>query len=873
MRDIQNVFFLFLFLFFLGKVSLSAQIPSPSEVFGFEPGADYELAGYDRMLEFYEKLASGSDRVEKFEIGKTTQGRPMLLLVISSKENLARLEEWKTTSQKLAKARIDSAEAAQLSKNGKAIVWIDAGMHANELAPAQMSPLLAYRVATEDSPQMQKIRENVVLLLMPVMNPDGLAMWRSWYYRHLNTPYETSQVPWLWQEFVGHDNNRDWFMGNMQETRNVMKVLYEEWFPQIVYNHHQPAQKKAWERIFIPPFRSPVNPRIHPGVTAGVNEVGSAMLRHFSEKQMPGVLSGYVYSMYWNGGMRTVPYYHNMIGLLSETVHGTPTPTYYDPTKKPKAIPGTTITTDGTNIHYPYPWEGGWSHFRDAVDYAYTASIGVLEHAADRRQQLLKGIYTMGASAIHTENKEAPFAYVLPKNQWDAQGADNLVRILLRGGVEVHQATKPFKLGNKNYPKGTYLVYSSQAFRPYVLDLLETQEYPEQFEYPGGPPKVPYDLAGWTLPMQMGLTLDRINEVFEVEAELLSGPEAVVSKGELIGKGENGFVLNPNTNGSVKAVNRLLKANATVYRLPEGMTVGKKHYPAGSFLVEGIAREKLEKLSQELGIAMTAVASSTDKKIELNRPKIGIYKSWIANMDEGWTRWLLEEEYGFELDTLHDKAIRNEDLSSYTSIVLPSQNPASVLHGHSPLQMPEEYTGGIGLKGIQQLADYVEKGGTLIAFDAASDLLIEQLGLPLKNAVKNLDSHDFFIPGSLVKVGIDTHHQLAWGMQDTIAASFQRSRAFSINKTSLLSHDGYPSEDPSLIPNVEVIARYAPQEKELLMSGWMQGGKHIAGKPALVRLDYGKGQLILFAFRSQFRGQTHGSYKLIFNALYQSATK
>lgn len=867
--SVRKILFL-ITIIFVCKISYP-QPASPSAIFGFEPGADYELASYNQLLRFYNQLDKESENVKKIEIGKSTHGLPMILLFISSKENLEKLEEWKDISSKLALAKIDSLQAGQLSQKGKVIVWIDAGMHANELATAQMAPLLAYRVATENTPEMRKIRENVILLLMPVINPDGLEMWHSWYYEHLNTPYETSQVPWLWQEYVGHDNNRDWFMGNMIETRNAMEIIYRQWYPQIVYNHHQPGQNKVWERIFIPPFRTPVNPRINPGVTAGVNEVGSAMMRRFANLDMPGALSGYVYSMYWNGGMRTVPYYHNMIGILSETVHGSPTPRFYDPKDKPANIAD--ISTDGSSTLYPYPWKGGWSHFRDAVDYAYTASIAVLDHAATRRESLLNGIYTMGRQEIRKGTAEGPFAYIIPKNQWDPGEAENLVNIFIRGGIEVQRATENFSTEDKHYEAGSYIIYTSQAFRPYILDLMELQKYPDQFEYPGGPPKLPYDLAGWTLPMQMGIEVNKVKNDFIAKSETITD-YIRISPGRLKGSGGFGFLLNTKSNQSFRAINQFLHKGAEVYRITSELKNGDKIFPAGSFIVRQISDRIASEILDKTGIDALKISSMPSvEKIQIRTPKVGIYKSWIANIDEGWTRWLLQNQYEFSLDTLHDIDIQTKDLLQYTSIILPSQSASAMLNGYNIQQMPKTYTGGLGQKGAYALEQYVRRGGTIIAFDAASDFMIEQLGLPVKDIVKGLDSRNFFIPGSLIKATVDKKSPLAWGVRDIVATSFQRSRAFTITKSALRSHDGKTEGDSSLNPEVEVVVKYSPDVSDLLMSGWMLGGKNIAGKPAMVRVPYGEGSVVLFAFRPQFRGQPRGTYKLIFNSIFNSTVK
>jgi hypothetical protein len=850
---------------FAFSLNLHAQVSSPTDVFGFEPGADYKLANYEQMRDYYNKLDGASERVKKIEIGKTVDGRPMLLLFISSKENLQKLERWKTISEKLSRARIDNSQALKLSQEGKAIVWIDGGMHANELAHGQMTPELAYKIATEETEEMQHIRDNVILLLMPVLNPDGMDIVSDWYKNNLGTPYETSQTPWLYHRIGGHDNNRDWFMGNMPETKNVMEVLYRQWYPQIVHNHHQTGPD--WTRIFVPPYNDPVNQKINPGVTAGVNEVGSAMMRRFAVKRMPGAVSreGASYTMFWNGGGRTVPFYHNQIGILTETSHRTPTPIYYDPAKKPERIGG--VRTDSTSTFYPYPWQGGESHFRDAVDYMLTGSMAVLDYAADRRTNLLYDIYSMGKDAIEQGESGGPYAYVIPTQQWDSGEATNLANTLLRGGIEVTRATQDFAAGGKQYDAGSYVLYAGQPFRPYLMDLLEKQNYPNRVQYPGGPPDPPYDLTGWTLPMQMGVTVDRIDQTFDVQTNPVD-TFIEANDGNINGNAGFGYLLDTRQNNSFKAVNTLLKEGITVYRAGKGVN----NIEAGAFLIKkGNAAERtIKKLSKQQGLSFKEIAQKPNGPLnQLKHPLIGIYKTWIANMDEGWTRWLLQREYGFAVDSLHDADVIQNKLAQYHSIIIPSQQPSAILHGYSIREMPKEYTGGLGLEGTLALKKYVKEGGTLIAFDAASDFLIQQFGLPLKNIVQDLSDTEFFIPGSLIRTDIATDNPLGFGMQETVAVAFSRSRAFEIEKQSLKYEDGVIDIKDAPKAPVDVIARYA--DSKLLMSGWALGeDKYIAGKPAMVRIPYGKGQIVLFAFRPQFRGQPRGTYKLIFNALYGS---
>jgi hypothetical protein len=860
--SLMKKFLLIPTLIILFSIVLEAQIPKPEDTYGFKVGADYKLAKYDQMLKYYDKLVASSDRIQMIEIGKSVMGKSIKLFIISSSENMKSIDTWQATSAKLARARIKPDEARALAITGKTIVWIDGGMHAREAAHAQMTSELAYNLVAQETAEMKKIRDNVIVLLCPVINPDGVDIVADWYYQNLGTPYETTDPPILYQKYVGHDNNRDWFMNNMPETRAATTILYKQWYPQIVHNHHQTSP--AWARIFLPPFRSPVNPKIHPGVTTGVNLVGTAMANYFAMKKMPGVISGTSFSMWWNGGMRTAPYYHNQIGILTEVAHRTPTPRFYDPDSIPKSLRGT--STNATEIFYPYPWKGGESHFRDAVEYMMTASMGILDFAADRRETLLYNMYQMGHDAVEKDVEGTVFAYVIPKNQWDSGEARNLVNILLQGGVEMHQATKKFKVGDTEYPPGSIIAYGGQAFRPFLEDLMEKQSYPDQYQYPGGPPMAPYDLAGWTLPLQMGIEVITTTESFKAKTKELTylSPE----EGSIIGTHTYGYLLSNKENNSYAAFNLLQQAGAEISRLSASVQFEKDVYGPGTFLIKTSPEvdEKIAVLAKELGLSFQGLEKDPGVSIKsVDKIKVGIYKSWRANMDEGWTRWILEE-HNFDLDTLHDVDVRGNDLSIYSAIIMPSQGSDRILNGHRTGTMPKHLTGGLGLEGTLKLKQYAEQGGTIITLDAASDYAIEQFGLPVENLTGNTNSRQFFIPGSLVRAKMDAENPLNYGVQPEIAASFSRSRAFKTIVKSQKGEGGLEKTTAPPKPAVKTVVRYA--DKDILMSGWAKGqDKYLKNKAAMMDVSLGEGHVILFGFKPQHRGQPRASYKLLFNAI------
>lgn len=863
----------------LAPLGAAAQVPTPEQAFGFPPGADRKVADYGQMKAYFRALDQASPRASLQEIGRSAKGEPLLLLIISSEENMRRLDEWRSIAERLARAEIPEDEAHRLASVGRAVVWVDGGMDDQEHATAQMTPELAWTLITSETEEMRAIRDNVVVLLNPVLNPDAVVNDVSWYREVLETPWETTRPPRMGQPWAGTDNNRDWFMNNQPETQAVSKILCRTWYPQIVYNQHQPAPDHA--RIFIPPFAEPVNPDIHPLVTTGVNMVGAAMASRFAARHMPGYVSNSVYSMWWNGGMRLTPYFHNQIGILTETAHRTPSPRVYDPAAIPEILPiarGVPARTDSTSIHYPDPWRGTESHIRDAFDYMQQATYATLDLAARYRERFLFNVWIMGRDAIEKGRAGGPWAYVIPPDQWDPGEAVNLVNVFRHSGVEVHKATRAFQADGRDYPAGSYLVYAAQAFRPHVVNLLETRPYPERRLYPGGPPETPYDLAGWTLPMQMGVTVDRVERPFQARTEPIADLEPMVA-GTVTGDGAFGYAFGPRENASHHAANRLMAAGHRVALADAPFQAGGAQVPAGAFLVTAgpggsgdALAEAVRTQARELGVDFTGLAAAPGVALsELHRPRVGLYKAWHSRVDDqGWSLFVLER-HGFAVDTLHDADIRRGDLSAYDAIVLPNHPGDQILQGNAPGTMPDPYVGGLGTEGVTQLKRWVEGGGTLIAFDQSTDLALDHFGIPVRNAVAGVPPDRFFVPGSLIRTDVDPGHPFAAGTQPQVAAAFSQSRAFEIVTVARAVEGGRETSPPAPAPAVEVVARYA--DKDLLMSGWANGeDRYLAGKPALVNVRLGTGNVVLFGFRPQFRGQPRGTYKLVFNAIQRSAT-
>jgi hypothetical protein len=862
-----------LVLAIVGAALLSAQptVPTPRSVLGFEPCADYKLATYEQIADYFRKLAAAaSPRMQLVEIGKTAEGRTQLMAVISSEQNMRQLARYKDIARRLTMARdLDDAQARALAREGKAVVWIDFGLHSTEVAHGQTAPLMAFKAATDESEEMKFIRDNVIFLLVPNMNPDGTTLVANWYMNNLGKPWE-GRPPELWHKYVGHDDNRDWFMMNQPETRNSARQLYTEWFPEIIYNQHQTAPFPA--RIFVPPFDDPMNPNIPPLVMRGVNTVGDAMTRRLDQEGKRGAISRIGFDTWWNGGMRTAPYFHNMVGILTETGHASATPATYDPKTFPKTFPNTTTPTLEPTTYYPSPYLGGEWHLRDSCDYMVTASMAVLDIGAKRRQEWLYDIYQMGRDAIRSHASET---YLVGASQWDPGTAAKLVNVLRLGGVDVERATADFSAGGQPYATGTYVIRGAQPFEPYVRDLLTAQAYPDMRLFPGGPPKRPYDITGWTLSYQMGVKVDRTTESVAVATEKIA--VAPVPAASMPAQARGLLALDPRANDAFIAVNRLLKAGDTVYRAASPLSVDGASWPAGTFLVVTgpVTAGRVELAAKALGLKVAtldqgganASAASLGDVWRVKAPRIGLYHAWGGNMDEGWTRWLLEQ-FEFPYTSLRDADVRAGGLrAKYDVIVLPDATYEQMLNGLAPGSMPPEYTGGMTPRGVANLYEFTASGGTLVAMDRAAELPITTFGLPIRNVTGGLRDSDFYVPGTILRLAVDPANPVAYGMPAEAAAFFIHSPAFALGRApSGFGDEAAGRQENEAKPaGINVVAHY-PADK-LLLSGWELGERVIANRAAVVEASVDKGRLVLLGFRTQHRGQPHGTFKLLFNSL------
>ena len=841
------------------------KIPLPENILGFPPCTDYSLATYEKIADYFQSLSASTGRVQLFDIGRTTEGRTQFLAVISSEQNLNQLEHYKNISRSLALNRnvsgnpLGKEEARNLAREGKAIIWINFGLHSTEVANVQSAPWLAWKIAAGESLEIRKIREDVIFVLVPDMNPDGTTMIANWYNSNMGTPWET-RLPWPYQRYAGHDNNRDWFMFTQLETRNIARQLYKEFLPQIVYDHHQAPPFPA--RIFIPPFAEPSNDHIPTLVIEGVDKIGQAIKHRLAHEKKSGAISRIDFNTWWNGGMRTAPYFHNMIGILTETAHASATPTNHNPITFPKYFHNGKPTLVPSS-DYPLPYKGGAWTIRDSCDYMVSASMAVLDIGSKEKESWLYNIYRMAKTSMEMGAKET---YVIPAKQWDPGAAVHMVRTLQTGGVEIERATEPFRVNNKNYQVGSFVIKGSQPFLPYIRDLLNPQSYPKASQPSVLKTQSPYDVSGWTLNLKMGVRVDKFLQRLNLKTEPVLTSDKL--RGRILGTGRKAYAIDPRTNNSFIAINRLLLMEEVIFRSLKEFEVNGKTWPAGTFVIVSTheTHKKIDSLAKKLGLLIHGLKKTPNIVLaSLTLPRVGVYSPWGEASNEGWTRWLLEQ-YEFPYTQLRDQRIRSGKLrGEFDVLILPDATYNEIVRGFSPGTMPSKYVGGMTPVGVEQIKKFVTEGGTLIAQGNASALAIRAFNLPVRNIATTLSIKQFNVPGTLLRVSVNNRHPLGWGVQAQTAAFFNKSPAFK-----LMYSDEKKINPLTKQVSLTTVASYPKQN--LLLSGWVSGEKYLQGHPAVIDAAVGIGRIILLGFHTHHRGQSHATFKFLFNSIYASST-
>lgn len=883
------------------KMAAANKVTSPKGYLGHDLGEDYFLANHTQILGYWKKLAEESDRIVLAEFGKTSEGRPMTMAIITSPENHKKLARYKEISRRLALAEnLTDKEAQALADEGKTVVWIDAGQHGTEVVNVPGLTEMVYQLASQNDPETLRILNDVIMLAV-LVNPDGLELVANWYMRKSDpTKRFTRDIPVLYQKYIGHDNNRDYNTVYQAETQAIAHVLYYEWFPQIIYDLHQTSPSGTV--LFIGQMRDPFNPNLDFLMSPSTELITAAIFSRYVKEGKPGAVCRTManYQNWHCAGLRNTGCFHNIIAFMSE-MHGNPTPTEIE------FFPENLFPSNDN----PYPVTPRKWHIRQSIEYLITAQRAVLDIASRYREHFLFNIYRMGKSSIERgsqdywtfhqkaieeassaierdgvkpasrrsgypvkyyemlldPSKRDPRGYILPSDQPDFLTATKFVNSLIRNGVKVFRATQPFEVEKKNYPVGSYVVMTAQAFRPFIRDIFEPQYYPNDIPCPGGAPKAPYDNAGYTLAIQMGIQFDSILNGFDGPFEKVTDI-VPPTPGKITGTNSSGHMLTYQVNDSFIAVNRLIRSGEEVYWLKNATEVEGKNFPAGTIYIatKESTIPKLENLAMEIGLNFEGVATKpSGEAFRLKPVRVGLWDRYGGSMPSGWVQWLFEKQYDLPFKVVYPPELDAGNLSKKYDVIIfvkgaiPEKDPAEPRKLPAPEEIPPEYRAMLGdvtvSKTVPQLRQFLNEGGTILAI-GSSTCLAYHLGLPVENALidketgKPLPQEKFFAPGSVHQVNVDNSHPLAYGMPEKLNIYFNKCPVFE-----LTSGEG-----------VKKVAWYGSENP--LLSGWIWGEQFLKNTVSVVDADVGKGKLFLFSPQITFRAQPHGAFKFLFNGIY-----
>ncbi len=887
----------------------SPKITSPEEFFGYRLGSDRKIARWDKIAEYFYKLESLSDAIKVVDMGPSTEGNSFLLTIISSPENLANLEHYREINGKIADPRNLTEEAVKaLVKEGKAVVCQSMSLHATEIGGTQMAPELAYDLLAGDCDDNKRILENVIFLMVPCFNPDGQIMVTDWYNKYLGTEYEGSGTPFLYHKYAGHDNNRDAFALNLPESRYIAKLLYTDWHPQAYQDHHHMGSTGA--RLFLAPYSDAIRPYADPLVWREDSWFGAHMAYTLEEQGKTGILNGAQYPGWGHFGFHWITTHHNIAGMLTESASARlATPLYIHPHQL-RGASKKTMPKYEAQTNFPHPWPGGWWRLRDIVEQQKIAAWALLDICAKYKEKVLWNAYLKAVRQTERGAEGTPYAYAIsPCENNDPLTADKLVELLLAQGAEVKVAKEDFLVDGRVFPEGTYVITMDQPKMGVLRFLLGRTFYPDSYwtRNPDGSP-IMYDTATDTIGEFMGVDVAPIESKFCAELEVITE----VSKCRPEVKEAAGYLLDPRLNDSYLAVNRLLKQGAKVWRLEEPVGVGYDsahdatcseasnegcredgdsgccddvnqarradceeaccedddcgRIPAGAFYVESAAglAETMRGLASEFGVPFIPANEVPDvSKREVKNLRVGMYQRyWGGNMDEGWTRYVLDK---FEVPyvTLMDADIKGGNLGEKVDVLVIPGDRTRLIAGPDnvpetnpkawPLpELPPEYRSGLGKEGQKAVAEFVRAGGRLVAMDTSSDWAIEACELKVRNIVANATWKDFYCNGSTLHVKVNPADPLAYGMPAQALVLNQGSPTFEV--TEMTKPEDY-----------RIVAEYPAAD--ILQSGWVLGGEKLLGKPCMVAAKCGEGEVILIGFRTQFRAQAHGTFKFLFNCL------
>lgn len=847
---------------------MPSNVTSPEQYFGFKMGTDRKIARWDKIVEYFHQLERESDRIKVIDMGPSTEGNPFILAIITSAENLASLEHYREVNHKIVNPQgLDKADVEPLIAQGKAIVCQSMSLHATEIGGTQMAPELAWDLLSCDCEDTKRILDNVIFLMVPCFNPDGQIMVTDWYNQWVGTEYEGSLYPRLYQKYTGHDNNRDALTMNMIESKYMASIMFRDWRPHAYLDHHHQGSEAA--RLNIPPYSNPMHPNGDPLVWQEINWYGAHMATLLEQAGLDGILHSSRYEGWGHLGFHWITIYHNIAGMLTESASAKlATPLYIHPSQLVGADPRTMPEYEA-QVNFPNPWPGGWWRLRGIVERQKVSAYALLDLMARHKDQVLRNAYLKATRQTERGRNGKPQAFVIPAEQHDPLTAGKLIKALLDQAVEVSVAKEPFCVGNTTYGAGSHVVFMDQPKSGLVKTMLGKTRYPDSYwtRNPADGSPMVRDATADTIAEFMGVNVVPVDE--SICCGEFAPATAAPKPAACIEAGAGGMVFDGRLNDSYRVVNRLLAKGAKVWRASGTVETCCATLPPGAFYLEpgAVDDATLLALSAETGVGFMAVAAAPCCKTPVTPKRVGIFQRyWAGNMDEGWTRWVLEQ-FEFPYMTVMDADIKAGGLKDRLDIlVLPSDKREMML---GPLDFaskdarmagqikrfgncPPEFRSGFGAEGAKAIAEFVAQGGRVVAMDESYKLVAEACGLGLKNVIESVGSKRYLTHGSTLWTCVDNTNPLAYGLPEKGLIQSWDGPVFDITET--FDSDSF-----------ETVVSYP--EHDILQSGWLIGEELIAGKHALVRVKHGKGDVVFIGFRCQNRGQTHGTFKYLFNAL------
>jgi hypothetical protein len=843
---------LLLILLLIALAVPARALQTPDQFLGFKPGSDRNLAHYNQIKAYFELLARDSRRVRTVTLGKTTLGNDLFMAIVSHEDNLNDMEKLKAITRKLAQGEVDAGEAGRLAAAGKAIVVVTCNLHSTEIASSQMAMELGYRLAAGGA-DVQDILRDVVLVLFPSVNPDGQIMEVEWYNKTRGTEYEGTGAPYLYHWYAGHDDNRDWFKASLKETGLILKALYHDLFPQVLVDEHQMGS--SGDRLFVPPYQDPPPPRQPPLVWRSINLIGSRIAYDLERLGLKGVASRGYFTGWWIGSLDDTAWFHNVPGILFEGASvRLASPIYIEP----EEVESAESFRNEERVFSPNPWKGGWWRLSDLVHYDLQATLSVLATAARQKNELLLNTFQVARENIARGESEAPYAYIVPRQQHDPATAERFIQILLRSNIRVFQLTHPARIGDNLFDKRSFVVPLAQPYRAFVKNIFEAQHYPDIRKNLKAEPELPYDMAGWTLPLAMGVKTAVVNEPLKALMEPVKDdpfppsdfPEAL----------EEYVVLDSSHNNSFRAAFELLGKGKTVYR-----NVDCPDFPAGSFVVKkSEALDLLKTVHAEAPLTLTSRKELPLQQFRRLHPfKTGLYQNWGHNMTEGWLR-LVFDEYKVPYQTIHPKDVAAKDFAKkFDILVFAGASESEIETGKPPKKWekyatpaPPEYSGGIGEKGEKLLKEMTKAGKLLVFMEESCNYAINKFKMPVTNIME--ENSKVICPGSYLRAEVKAS-PLTAGMDESAAVFFNSTPTFETSP-----------------PQAADESRSTPLvfgDRDLLLSGWLEGERELVRKSLLFDFSKGKGRIILIGPDVIHRTHTEATYKIMFNSLLAAAER